>query len=73
MIYQQHSLKGFQRYFKKGTNERGKKGAGQKNAEFIFEKLHLIHNFKFHIFNSMTIILYLSFHMLSYFWVIHNL
>ena len=37
--------------------------AGQKNAELIFEKLHLIHKLKFRIFNSMAVISYLSFHM----------
>ena len=47
--------------------------AGQKNAELIFEKLHLIRKLKFRIFNSMAVIFYLSFHMLSYFWFIHNL
>ena len=46
---------------------------GQKNAELIFEKLHLISKLKFRIFNSMAVIFYLSFHMLSYFRVIHNL
>ena len=45
--------------------------AGQKNAELIFEKL--IRKLKFRIFNSMAVIFYLSFHMLSYFRVIYNL
>ena len=47
--------------------------AGQKNVELIFKKLHLIRKLKFRIFNSMAVIFYLSFHMLSYFRVIHNL
>ena len=47
--------------------------AGQKNAELIFEKLHVIRKLKFRIFNSMAVIFYLSFHVLSYFRVIHNL
>ena len=47
--------------------------AGQKNAEVIFEKLHLLRKLKFRIFNSMAVIFYLSFHMLSYSRVIHNL
>ena len=42
--------------------------AGQKNVEIIFEKLDLIRKLKFRIFNSMTFIFYLSFHMLPYFW-----
>ena len=46
---------------------------GQKNVELIFQKLHLIRKLKFSIFNSMVIIFYLSFHMLSYFRVIHNI
>ena len=49
------------------------KSAGQRNAELIFEKLHLIRKLKYRNFNSMAVILYLSFHMLSYFRVIHNL
>ena len=49
-----------------------KKSAGQKNAELIFEKLHLIHKLKFRIFNSMAGIFCLSFHMLSYFRSFHN-
>ena len=32
---------------------------GQKNAELIFEKLHLIRKLKFQIFNSMAVIFYL--------------
>ena len=44
--------------------------AGQKNAELILEKLHLIRKLKFRIFNSMAVILYFLFHM---FQVIHNL
>ena len=47
--------------------------AGQKNVELIFKKLHLIRKLKFRIFNSMAVIFYLSFRMLSYFRVIHNL
>ena len=39
----------------------------------MFEKLHLISKFKFRIFHSMAVIFYLSFLILSYFWVIHNL
>ena len=35
--------------------------AGQKNAELIFEKLHLIRKLKFHIFNSMAVIFCLSY------------
>ena len=46
------------------------RSAGQKNGELIFEKLC---KHKFRIFNSMAVIFYLSFHMLSYFWAIHNL
>ena len=41
--------------------------AGQKNAKLIFEKIHLIRKLKFRIFDSMAVILYLSFHMLSIF------
>ena len=47
--------------------------ARQKNAQLIFEKLHIIRKLKFHIFNSMAVIFHLSFHRLSYFRVIHNL
>ena len=43
------------------------------NAVLIFEKLHLIRKPKFHIFNPMAVIFYLSVHILSYFRVIHNL
>ena len=46
--------------------------AGQKNAELFFEKLQ-IRKLKLRIFNSMAVIFYLSFHMLSYFQDIHNL
>ena len=49
------------------------KSAGQKNVELIFEKLHLIRKFKLRILNSIAVFFYLSFHMLSYFGVIHNL
>ena len=49
------------------------KSAGQKNAELIFEKLHLIRKLKFRIFNSIAVIFYLSFHVLSCFRVIHSL
>ena len=63
-MYQQHSFEVFQPYF----NE-----CGKKNAELIFEKLHLIRKLKIRIFNSMAVIFYLSFHMLSYFRVIQNL
>ena len=52
---------------------KGLRSAGQQNGELIIEKLHLIRKLKFRIFNSMAVIFYLSFHMLSYFWVIHNL
>ena len=47
--------------------------AQQKNAELIFEKLHLIRKLNFRIFNPMAVIFYLSFHILSYFRVIPNL
>ena len=47
--------------------------AGQKNTKLIFEKLHLIHKLKSRICNSMAVIFYLSFHMLPFFRVIHNL
>ena len=47
--------------------------AAQKNVELIFDKLHFIRKLKFRIFNSMAVIFYLSFHVLPYFRVIHNL
>ena len=47
--------------------------AAQKNVELIFDKLHLIRKLKLRIFNSMAVIFYLSFHVLPYFRVIHNL
>ena len=43
------------------------KSAGQKNAELILEKLHLIRKLKFRIFNSMAVIFYLSFHIFQKF------
>ena len=49
------------------------KSAEQKNAELIFEKLYLIRKLEFRIFNSMAITVYLSFHLLFNFRVIHNL
>ena len=49
------------------------KNAEHNNAELVFDKLHLICKLKLHIFNSMAVIFFFSFHMLSYFWVIHNL
>ena len=39
--------------------------AEQKNAKLIFAKLHLIRKLKFHIFNFVSVILYLLFRMLS--------
>ena len=69
-MYQQHYLEVFQDYIKKGTNE-FHMSAGQKNAELFFEKQHLICKLKFA--NSLAVILYFSFHNLSYFRVIHNL
>ena len=50
-----------------------KKGVRDKVMEINFSKLHLIRKLKFRIFKSMAIILYLSFRMLLYFQVIHNL
>ena len=47
--------------------------AEQKHAKLIFAKLHLIRKLKFHIFNSVAVILYLSFTMLPYIQVIRNL
>ena len=41
------------------------KSAGQKNVEFIFEKLRLIHKLKFRVFNSMVVIL-IIFHSTCY-------
>ena len=49
------------------------KSAEQKNAKLIFAKLYLIRKLKFRIFNSIAVILYLSFRMLSYFRAIHSL
>ena len=49
------------------------KSAEQKNAELIFDKMHLIRKLKFRIFNSMVVIFFLSFHMLSLFRVVQNL
>ena len=54
-------------------NECRIKECGQKIAELIFEKVHLISKLKFHIFNPMAVIFDLSFRMLSYFRVIHKL
>ena len=51
---------------------KGLRSAGQQNRELIIEKRHLIRKLKFRIFNSMAVIFYLSFHMLSYFRVNHN-
>ena len=44
-----------------------------QNAELVSEKLHLIRKLNIRIFNSMAVIFYLPFNMLSYFGVIHNL
>ena len=55
-MYQQHSLEVYNATLT---------SAGQKNAELMLEKLHLIRKLKFRIFNSMTVIFYLSFHILA--------
>ena len=43
------------------------KSAEQKKSKLIFAKLYLIRKLKFHIFNSITVILYLSLRSLYYF------
>ena len=72
-MYQQNYLEVFQLYLKKSNNECGRKECGTKEWKLFFAKLHLIRKLKFRIFNSVAIILYLWFRMLSYFRVIHNL
>ena len=47
--------------------------AEQNYTKLIFAKLHLICKSKFHIFVSVAVILSLSFRILSYIQVIHNL
>ena len=43
------------------------KSAEQKKSKLIFAKLYLIRKLKFHIFNSIAVILYLSLRSLYYF------
>ena len=43
------------------------KSAEQKNAKLIFAKLYLIRKLKFHIFNSIAVVLYLPLRLLYYF------
>ena len=42
------------------------KSAEQKKSKLIFAKLYLIRKLKFHIFNSIAVILYLSLRSLYY-------
>ena len=60
----------FPHYFKNGTNEYRIKECGSRENGINFWETALIRRLKYRIFNSMTVILCFSFHMLSYFWVI---